>query len=540
MKFDVLHNFISPVTGRVLCDYNYVLLGNRQGIALPSPILIDIRLDLNRVKKQINDFINNPLPSLQYTYIWIGNQSNVPIAEPYIQLGNLPPFISPLLFDPLSLPVPGAPVNFGYNNIYTGGISLDVSSPITPSITLRVDPSNLPNLSKGKMWLGTVNAVPPVITIDAIPPFVHVVGSVNWDLRGALLDSYAVPQETGLDPGWIFIGDPDNPGQIIAAKQIFVSTLPPLEYQNIWIGNEDNVATPMIQIYQINLPELTTNNTWIGDVDNVAQQVLFEITAGTGLTTLTDEPIVGNGTILIADTTVVAGSYTSATITVNAQGQLTFAESTEPGDGTVTEVDTGTGLTGGPITTTGTISIADTGVVPGTYEYATITVNAQGQLLDAIDNITTIDDMMDDIAANADAIAAADAAIGILNVVLGIVGSDSTVIDNINDEITTINDNITTIESDIAGIIDGSVPISTVFTAIGDVSGTGPLSSDITLTLNTTLNNVPLATGDVDFNNYAITDLETLSFSSWNDMENKAQNGINFLFLWQFFGGGVS
>jgi hypothetical protein len=51
MKYDVLHNFISPVTGRVLSDRNYVLYGNAQGIAVPSPILTDIRLDLMNLRK---------------------------------------------------------------------------------------------------------------------------------------------------------------------------------------------------------------------------------------------------------------------------------------------------------------------------------------------------------------------------------------------------------------------------------------------------------------------------------------------------------
>jgi hypothetical protein len=203
MKYDILYNFISPVTGRVLADPNYVLVGDNAGIATPSPILIDLRLDLINLRRdydiladasfvvgsanpqlpnaQVLDILANgfmyntagvvsttsvipieSLPDLTDGYLWIGDATNRPVEQETISSSNLPTLLFGNLwigditgrpFQQATISVSNLP-DLTLNNIWVG----DVTNRPVEQTTISV--GNLPNLTLNKVWVGDVTNRP--------------------------------------------------------------------------------------------------------------------------------------------------------------------------------------------------------------------------------------------------------------------------------------------------------------------------------------------------------------------------------------------
>ena len=170
-------------------------------------------------------------------------------------------------------------------------------------------------------------------------------------------------------------------GQEALSKAKFSSNNTALGYQagytlglssddyNLFLGSSaDGTATARAQIAIGAGAKTTADFQMVLGADDSVAPALVEVVPGlTNYTTL--------GSTTRRWSTIYAGN-------VDVTGSFTVNGSpiSGGGGGGVTSVATGTGLTGGPINGTGTISLADTSVTAGTYARASFTVDAQGRL----------------------------------------------------------------------------------------------------------------------------------------------------------------
>jgi len=327
MKLDVLYNFISPVTGRILSDPDYVLVGNRNGVAIPSPALIDMRLDIIDMKHDFDSlaassFIvgfpntqlpnsqvlnsladgfmfntagivsttnNIPLPSLTYTNIWIGDVNNFPVASPTILQSNLPNLTQNNIWigDSNNRPQPNQTITID-NLPNLGTTSINVPNPLDPTTPITI--------SGGKIWHGTdANRPEESTALLIVEGDIALINFRFFSANFILGKGNAVLQT--LMPGSQFLSNlPVNSwlktdslgnGSIVAGTitqdqvlmggvnnvpesraRIGVENLPLLAPNKIWIGDVNSIPQSTQVIDISNLPVLNANNLWIGGVDN--------------------------------------------------------------------------------------------------------------------------------------------------------------------------------------------------------------------------------------------------------------------------------
>lgn len=276
LDFNPLHNFISPVTGRLPIDPNYVLIGDRAGMSIASPILIDLRLDLIDLRKDFNTLLdsyfvlnypNSLLPNAQSLSLledgYMYNTEGIITTTPTIPIGGLPDLAYKKIWigDINNRPAERSTIYF--DNLPDLGVG-------TVTIPNPFDPSAPIVLTRGKIWRGTDSNRPE--ESNAVTSL-EVEGLL---LTARFLTSAWILRNSGLIPRPLrpitwpnaqFLDDLTTNSLLKHTTNgtIAVATL---TQNKFWIGDVNNLPVETDKLPASGLPDLSKGHFWTGDANN--------------------------------------------------------------------------------------------------------------------------------------------------------------------------------------------------------------------------------------------------------------------------------